>query len=103
MARAEERKLIKGVEWAEGPRKRGTVVDGLLGYTDDGHVIHIPTGRGIGPGGDRVIKNDAKFVAWMLDQDPEGWESSRNYAFGDDLTPALKLRLQAVRDSYPGD
>lgn len=109
--RVEERRLITYLGEDGKPvekRKRGTIVDDVLGWTDDGFTIHIPTGRNIGPGRDasgefRVIKDDRKFILWMLDQDPEGWASSKSYRMGEDLTPALKQRLVKTRDSYPGD
>jgi hypothetical protein len=108
----EERKLIAHIGNDGLPvekRKRGTVIDGLLGFTDDGYVIHIPTGFIInaprGPDGlyrtDCV--NDRKFITWMLDQDPDGWESSRNYKMGERLTTALAQRLNQTSQSYPGD
>lgn len=108
----EERRLITYLGEDGLPvekRKRGTIVDGVLGWTDDGFCIHIPTGRNIGPakapdGTDRAdCLNDRKFILWMLDQDPEGWASSRNYKMGEPLTAALKQRLMLTRDSYPGD
>lgn len=113
--RVEVRRLITFVDRGEDgtlkaadKRKRGTVVDDLIGWTDDGYTIHIPTGRNIGPGfnpdgSEREVKDDRKFVYWMLDQDPEGWESSRHYKLGEEMTPALKARLVKTRDSYPGD
>jgi len=111
---AEVRRLITYAEGEEGAlrpaekRKRGVVIDDLFGLTDDGYVVHIPTGRNIGPGrtkegAERLIQDDRKFVEWLRSSDPEGWESSRNYKFGQPLAPALKERLQHTRDSYPGD
>jgi hypothetical protein len=109
----EERKLIAHID-NDGralveKRKRGTVIDGLLGFTDDGYVIHIPTGFFINAprGADGEYRedclNDRKYVLWMLDQDPAGWEASRNYRPGERLTQALKDRLVKTRQSYPGD
>lgn len=100
----EDRRLITTTEIVDGVirkaerRRRGIVIDGLIGVTDDGSIIHIPTSRQIKPLGE--VKDSHKFIRWMLDQDPEGWESSRDYKFGEDLSPALKARLQKVRDSY---
>jgi hypothetical protein len=106
----EERKLITVLDDEGKPaerRKRGVVIDKVLGFTDDGYVVHIPTGRNIAPprlpdGSYREdITDDRAFILWMLGQDPDGWASSRNYKLGEDLRPSLKDRLRKSRDSYP--
>lgn len=109
---SEERKLITHIGDDGRPaekRKRGTVIDNLLGFTDDGYVVHIPTGFIINAprGPDGLYRTDClddrKYIMWMLGQDREGWESSRNYKLGERLTQALADRLQKTRQSYPGD
>lgn len=108
----EERRLVAlmGLDGKpEEKRKRATVIDKLLAFTDDGYVVHVPTGFFInapsGPDGAQRpdCVNDRKFILWMLEQDPDGWESSRNYKLGERLTPALATRLNRTRNSYPGD
>jgi|GEM_PF-5457128 len=106
----EERKLITIVDPAGKPydkRVRGTVLNKVLGYTDDGAVIHVPTGCRVNPPKlpDGALREDITdshaFVVWMLRQDPEGWNSSRNYKVGEKLRPSLKERLMRCRDAYP--
>ncbi len=101
---AEERKLIRIV--GQDARKRGTVIDGLLGWTDEEVVVHIPTGFPIQPprgphGGFRADVDCRAYVEHMLKSDPEGWESSRAYGFGEKLTTALQQRLLAVAETFP--
>lgn len=106
MPHKQERRLITFIDDAglapADKRKRGTIINDLLGWTDDGFVVHIPTGRLIGPPAGVSRVDDAKFVLHMLDQDPEGWESSRSYKFAEKLSPALHERLKKARDSYSG-
>lgn len=84
-------------------RSRGSVVDGLIGYTDDGYVHHIPSGLAIGPPPGLEVANDAKFVRHLLDADPDAWEATRGLGDGERPPPEVSARLLAARDSYPGD
>jgi len=99
----------RGQFQAADSRKRGAIVDGLLAYTDDGYVVHMPTGRLIGPpedaqGNPRMqVDNDQAFIYHMLDADPEAWEQTRSLAFGASVAPEIQVRLKLARDTYPGD
>lgn len=110
----EERKLVSIFGEHEGvldilpTRKRATVIDSVLAYTDDGFVIHVPTGRNIPPpmrDGEptMAIKNDRKFILHMLRADPQAWADSLKLAQRQLPTGDLAARLKATRDSYPGD
>jgi hypothetical protein len=96
-----ERKLIQLVDRAGAPiekRKRGEVWDGLLGYTDDGFLVIVPTGRmfepPLGPDGKpRLGLCPEDIVRWMLDQDPDGCEKLRTYGLGQTLISGLAERL----------
>jgi hypothetical protein len=84
------------------------VWDGLLGYTDDGFLVIVPTGRMFEPpigadGKPRLGLCPEDIVRWMLDQDPEGCEKLRTYGLGQTLISGLAERLRTVRDSYPLD
>jgi hypothetical protein len=106
-----ERRLIQFCDAAGKPlekRKRGVIVDGLLGYTDEGFMCVIATGRAFGPphGADGKPRPDVDpedLIMWMLDQDPDGWEKTRRLTFGEHLTSGLKERLSATLRSYPAD
>lgn len=104
---AERKKETDPIVAAE-KRKRGTIIDGILGYTDDGYTVHVPTGRNIAPpqdeaGAYRDIKDDRKFCLWMLEQDADGWAQTKIYKVGEEIPPLLRARLAKTRDSYPGD
>lgn len=96
-ATIEEGKVVKAEK-----RKRGVSYAGILAATDDGFVIHIPTGADVGAPKGTKVKDDRKFILHMLDADPKGWEMSKKYKFGERLRPSLKERLKKTRDSYPG-
>ena len=99
----EERKLIssKQVE----ARRRGVVLKRLIGVTDDDDVIHIPTGFTIfppyGADGERRQVDPRAYAEHLLKADPEGWEASRNYKFGEKLRPSLHDRLMQTAYSFP--
>lgn len=78
-------------------RKRATVVDGLLALTDEGCIVHVPTGLGIEREGVTHLKD---FILHMLDADPDGWELTRGYKVGEVLSQELRDRLRKTRDSY---
>lgn len=100
-----ERKLVTALNWKDGPRKRATVFDTLLAVTDDGFIVHLPTGYTIDPPKrDGVFRQDIDkkaFVIWMLDQDPGGWDETRKCVEGEQLNVPLAERLKGIRDSYP--
>lgn len=81
-------------------RKRGLVIDELIGITDEAILVHVPTGRTISP--PRDIEDDLAFVAHFLDADHDGWEESRKVPWGQPLKDPLKSRLRATLLSYSG-
>lgn len=91
----EQRKLIR-THFGEA-RKRGTVLNDLLGWTDDGLIIHIPTGFHIRPPrtpeGPYWEVDPRAYAEFLLAADPDGWEATRNYQFGEKLTKPLHTRL----------
>jgi hypothetical protein len=107
--RSEKRVLIAYAEFKDGiltpaeRRKRGMVIDGVLGITDDGYVIHIPTGRNVCPPDGREVVDDRAYVDHLLTVEPDGWAASKRYKFGEPLRPSLRERLVAARDSYTGN
>lgn len=100
---AEERKLISSFDVVS--RRRGTILKNLIGFTDDGDVIHIPTGFTIlpprGADGERRKVDPRGYAEHLLKADPEGWEASRNYKFGEKLRPSLHDRLVQGVFSFP--
>lgn len=81
-------------------RKRGLVIDDLIGITDEAILVHVPTGRTINP--PRDIADDRAFVQHFLDADHDGWEESRQAPWGQPLQEPLKSRLKATLLSYSG-
>lgn len=85
-------------------RKRATVIDDIFGITDDGYLIHVPTGHNIDPPkhqGEYVkVTDDRAFALHMLKADPEGWASTRSFLIGVSFPRDLAERLLKTRDSY---
>lgn len=78
-------------------RKRGTVVDGLIALTDDGLVVHVPTGLTIEREG---VVQKKEFILHMLDADPAGWELTRSWPQGSVPSREIRDRIRKTRDSY---
>jgi hypothetical protein len=88
-------------------RKRSTIIDDLLAITDDGQIIHVPTGVRVDPPKDpegipRAV-DLRQFAYYLLDADPEGWAETRTFGMGGPISPALARRLVKIRDAYSGD
>lgn len=106
-----ERRLITIVDRAGKPleqRKRGTIIDGIIGFTDEGYMVLVPTGRCFNPPADadgrlRTDVDPEDFAIWLLEQDPEGWAKTKSYGLGEPLTIGLAERLREVRARYPLD
>lgn len=109
-ARSERRALVRCVSLdvvGEVVRKRSTVIDDLIAFTDDGWVVHVPTGRAIpapvSPEGVTLkVEDDRAFVEHVLAQDPEAWEESRELAFDTAAKGKLRTRLKRCVNSYRG-
>jgi hypothetical protein len=105
-APAERRALVR--VFGSDKRSRSTVIAELLAVTDDGYVIHLPTGRHIPPPLDAEglpredIKDDRAFVLHMLAADQEAWETTRGLEFGGFPATPLRDRLLASSQSYAG-
>lgn len=107
--RPERRALIRLA--SSEVRKRGLVVDELIGILDDGALIHVPSGRGLriypdhvkADGRKKPIQDMRAYVEHILDGCPEGWERTRDMAFGKPLLEEpLRTRLYHTLFFYKG-
>lgn len=103
----ERRALIQVSEFQKGvavlaeAKKRATVLDEVLAYTDDGRVFHVPTARGIPlPDGAKDLR---AFVLWLLHANAMAWDESRKLKPLAVPGEPLRSILREVCASYPGD